>query len=51
MPLSAWLMLIFGCTILYGGLALCITIAARNRNQKTKDQPPPLTQPNPEAEQ
>ena len=31
MPLSAWLMLIFGCLVLYGGLALCIAIAIRKR--------------------
>ncbi len=34
MPLSAWLMLIFGCTILYGGLAVCITIARRKRKDR-----------------
>ncbi len=34
MPLSAWLMLIFGCTILYGGLAVCITIAIRKRKDR-----------------
>jgi len=33
MPLSAWLMFIFGCLILYGGLACCITIAIRHRNK------------------
>jgi len=33
MPLSAWLMLIFGCLVLYGGLALCITIAIRKRKK------------------
>jgi hypothetical protein len=33
MPLSAWLMLIFGCLVLYGGLALCITIAIRKRSK------------------
>ncbi len=29
MPLSAWLMFIFGCVVLYGGLAVCIGIAIR----------------------
>lgn len=33
MPLSAWLMLIFGCLVLYGGLILCIAIAIRKRNK------------------
>jgi len=33
MPLSAWLMLVFGCAILYGGLAWCISIAARQRGR------------------
>ncbi len=31
MPLSAWLMLIFGCLILYGGLGWCLRIAMRRR--------------------
>ncbi len=31
MPLSAWLMLVFGCLVLYGGLAVCLAIAARGR--------------------
>jgi len=31
MPLSAWIMLAFGCLVLYGGLALCLFIAARGR--------------------
>lgn len=30
---SAWIMLIFGGLVLYGGLALCITIAIRKRNK------------------
>ncbi len=33
MPLSAWIMFIFGCTVLYGGLALCIAIAIRKRHK------------------
>jgi hypothetical protein len=34
MPLSAWLMLAFGCVVLYGGLAVCLTIAARGKRDK-----------------
>ncbi len=34
MPLSAWIMLVFGMLILYGGLALCIGIAMRSSKQK-----------------
>ncbi len=37
MPLSAWLMFLFGCLILYGGLAWCITIAICHHD----NQPPP----------
>ncbi|MBC8205454.1 MAG: MetS family NSS transporter small subunit [FCB group bacterium] len=33
MPLSAWIMLIFGAAVLYGGLAWCITIAARKKKR------------------
>ncbi len=33
MPLSAWLMLIFGCLVLYGGLAVCLFIASRARKE------------------
>ncbi len=33
MPLSAWIMFGFGCVILYGGLAVCIGIAIRNRGK------------------
>jgi hypothetical protein len=33
MPLSAWAMLIFGCLVLYGGLAACLLIAFRNRDR------------------
>lgn len=31
MSLGAILMLCFGCLVLYGGLAVCLTIAIRNR--------------------
>ena len=33
MPLGAWIMLVFGCLVLYGGLALCLSIAARGRRE------------------
>lgn len=28
MPVSAWIMLVVGCLILYGGLAYCLALAA-----------------------
>jgi len=31
MPLSAWLMMTFGCLVLYGGLTVCLVIALKNR--------------------
>ncbi|MBD3336441.1 MAG: MetS family NSS transporter small subunit [Candidatus Eisenbacteria bacterium] len=34
MPFSAWMMLIFGCVVLYGGLLLCLRIAHRNRGKR-----------------
>ena len=37
MPLSAWLMLLFGCSVLYGGLAICITIAVHRRHRERTD--------------
>jgi len=37
MPISAWIMLILGCIVLYGGLAYCLYIAYRNRNESPKD--------------
>lgn len=33
MPVSAWLMLIFGVVVLYGGLAWCIWIAAHGKSE------------------
>ena len=30
MPLSAWIMLAFGCLVLYGGLAFLLGIAWKN---------------------
>jgi hypothetical protein len=30
MPLSGWIMLIFGCLVLYGGLGVCIYIARKS---------------------
>jgi len=44
-------MLIFGCSVLYGGLAICITIAVRRRDRPEGNRPPALTQPNPDAKQ
>ncbi|MCP4545048.1 MAG: MetS family NSS transporter small subunit [bacterium] len=32
MPTSAWIMLIFGCLVLYGGLGICLRIATRKRD-------------------
>ncbi|MFC1764924.1 MetS family NSS transporter small subunit [Planctomycetota bacterium] len=37
MPLSAWLMLLFGGLVLYGGLAVCIGIALRHHRNRTHD--------------
>ena len=34
MPLSAWIMLGFGCTVLYGGLAVCLLIAISKRKEE-----------------
>ena len=34
MPTSAWIMLIIGCLVLYGGLAMCIGIAMRSAKEK-----------------
>jgi hypothetical protein len=34
MPVSAILMLIFGCLVLYGGLALCLRRAIRSGKGK-----------------
>lgn len=31
MPVTGWMMLVFGCLVLYGGLAVCLSIAHRNR--------------------
>ncbi len=31
MPMSAWIMLVLGCLVLYGGLAWCLRIAIRGR--------------------
>lgn len=29
MPVTGWIMLAFGCLVLYGGLAVCLSIARR----------------------
>ncbi len=34
MPIMGWIMLAFGCAVLYGGLGICLSIAIRNRNRK-----------------
>ncbi|MBD3237278.1 MAG: MetS family NSS transporter small subunit [Candidatus Eisenbacteria bacterium] len=34
MPLSAWLMMIFGCLVLYGGLTWCLSIAWRKSHDR-----------------
>jgi hypothetical protein len=36
MPVSAWVMLVFGCLVLYGGLTVCLVIAWR-KGQARKD--------------
>ena len=33
MPVSAWIMFVFGCLVLYGGLAWCIALAWRKRKR------------------
>ncbi|MFC1850440.1 MetS family NSS transporter small subunit [candidate division CSSED10-310 bacterium] len=34
MPVSAWVMLVIGCLILYGGLAYCLALATGLIDQK-----------------
>ncbi|NQU06016.1 MAG: MetS family NSS transporter small subunit [Calditrichaeota bacterium] len=34
MPISAWLMLIFGCVILYGGFFWSLRIALKGKKEK-----------------
>ena len=33
MPVSAWVMLIFGCVFLYGGFLVCLRIALKSREK------------------
>jgi hypothetical protein len=33
MPISAWIMLIFGCVVLYGGLILCVIKATKKKEE------------------
>jgi len=33
MHISGWIMFIFGCLILYGGLTICICIAKKGRGE------------------
>lgn len=35
MPFTAWIMLTFGCLVLYGGLAICLFVALRNRKKSS----------------
>jgi hypothetical protein len=35
MPISAWIMFLFGCVVLYGGLVWCISIAIRKRERSS----------------
>ncbi|NQT35155.1 MetS family NSS transporter small subunit [bacterium] len=34
MPVSAWIMLVFGCVVLYGGFLWCLRIALRSKREK-----------------
>ncbi|HHE46747.1 MAG TPA: MetS family NSS transporter small subunit [Bacteroidetes bacterium] len=34
MPVSAWIMLILGCVVLYGGFIWSLRIALRNRKDR-----------------
>jgi hypothetical protein len=36
MPVSAWIMLVIGCLILYGGLAYCLALATGIIGNKKK---------------
>jgi len=36
MPVSAIIMLVIGCVVLYGGLAYCISRAIRKKDANTK---------------
>jgi len=37
MPVSAWIMLVFGSLLLYGGLLVCLFIAAGSRKYSEED--------------
>ncbi len=37
MPISAWIMLGFGCLVLYGGLGVCILIAVSGKSAAPAD--------------
>ncbi len=37
MSAGAWVMLVVGCVILYGGLAVCLFIAAGSRRYTNED--------------
>ncbi|MCF7976280.1 MAG: MetS family NSS transporter small subunit [Phycisphaerae bacterium] len=36
MPISAWIMFVFGSLVLYGGLAVCIGIAVRSSKKNPR---------------
>lgn len=38
MPVSAWIMLIFGCLVLYGGFFWCLKIAISKKKEKEKEE-------------
>ena len=37
MPISAIIMLVVGCTVLYGGLAYCLTRTIKKRDKERKE--------------
>ena len=38
MPLSAWIMLVFGVVVLYGGLIYCVSKTRRHADKSSSDQ-------------
>ena len=49
MPVSAWLMLVFGVVVLYGGFAACVVLAVRSRPSPEVDADP-VGEPEEEAD-
>ena len=37
MPASAWIMLIFGCLVIYGGFFCCLKIALTKRKKEQSE--------------